>query len=460
MSSPSLFPVGSFNQFGGGYQVPSEWLNPAMPYPTASRGFGAFGVGTQQNGRASFIPQSQGPTMFTAGPSPQGPFIETPQSRVNATPAAPATQQQPLFNTQFGQIPQSQLDQIMRLINSGQGGLPISGAPTQQPAAPTPQSNLLTPNTQSSYAPAIDQFLANLTGKTSYLESMAQSGGNPIDTTPAWLAAVEAAKRNIAFKGADLAEQFNKGGNYFSTSFGNALSDFYSQTAKDQNAALLAAQAAASEAAQGRSLSASNALGQMGYGAGSQLSSQAFQANQGDVSRQFQALMQMGMGADQAAQLLAQAGNQGALALQQGSIYGATNLFNTENQAANSMYSQLMNLILSYLNYNTNTQQLGLQGASTLSNLLNQNLQTGSQLGAQQYNTNAAMIQALMQQWNQQQPQNNPLLQLISGAATGQQGYYFPQYQQSQLPQLMGGLGGILSGLGPWLKSMGIGGGN
>ena len=84
--------------------------------------------------------------------------------------------------------------------------------------------------------------------------------GDPINQLPAWEAMVAAQERNNRQKEADIAERFNVMGGRFSTSFGSALGDFKNQAAKDQNAALLAAVAQASESAAGRKLQANTFL--------------------------------------------------------------------------------------------------------------------------------------------------------------------------------------------------------
>lgn len=86
------------------------------------------------------------------------------------------------------------------------------------------------------------------------------SNGQPIDQTPAWQAMVDSMQKHIGENQANLKEQFNFGGNLASSPFGNAMSDYMTQTSKDQNAMLLSAQAQAMEAAKGRQLNASEGL--------------------------------------------------------------------------------------------------------------------------------------------------------------------------------------------------------
>jgi hypothetical protein len=116
----------------------------------------------------------------------------------------------------------------------------------------------------------LEQFYKTGTGGpagTGTLESMSQTG-NPTDVGPAWDAMVAAQQKNIGENAANLREQFAFGGDLKSSPFGQAATDFYSQTAKDQNALLAQMQQQASEAAAGRQLSAAGDLtsGATGFG--------------------------------------------------------------------------------------------------------------------------------------------------------------------------------------------------
>ena len=87
------------------------------------------------------------------------------------------------------------------------------------------------------------------------INQMAESG-LPVDRTQAWQAMIAAQQRNIDRTAADLRGQFAFSGNLAGTPFANAMVDFYSQAAKDQNATLASWQANALEAARGRQMNA------------------------------------------------------------------------------------------------------------------------------------------------------------------------------------------------------------
>ena len=115
----------------------------------------------------------------------------------------------------------------------------------------------------------------------------------------------------------------------------------------------------------------------------------------------------------------------------------AQGMFGTENQAA--MGQSALTLAL---------QQLGMQGGSQFNNAWNQNLQTGSQLGGQQYQLGQNELNNMYQEWMRQQPQYNPLLSMYYGAATNYPQFVQPGYQPGMLGGLLGGLGGLLGGVG------------
>jgi len=81
--------------------------------------------------------------------------------------------------------------------------------------------------------------------------------GMPINVTPEWQAMLDAQKRNIGQNEANLREQFAFGGDLKSSPFGQSMTDYMTQTTKDQNALLGQLTAQAGEAAKGRQLGAS-----------------------------------------------------------------------------------------------------------------------------------------------------------------------------------------------------------
>jgi hypothetical protein len=279
------------------------------------------------------------------------------------------------------------------------------------------------------------------------LQGILAGRGNPIDQTPAWQAMVAAQQRNIDEGRAALQAQFDVSGNRFSTAFGTAATDYENQARLNQNALLGQMTAQAGENAQQRMLSAAGQLGQFGYGAGSQLSSQDFQSQMQQYNAALQAAMAMGQGADVAGSQLAGFGAQGANALLGASMAGAQGLFGAENQAAQSMFGAQNAMTPQYMQYLLGSQQQGLQGAADLSNLWNQNLGMGAQLGGQQYNLLQSQINNAYQQWLYQQPQNNPLLSMMYSAATSFPSPVYPGYQPGALGGILGGLGSLAGGV-------------
>ena len=108
----------------------------------------------------------------------------------------------------------------------------------------------------------LQQFYKTGTGGPTGTAALASNAatGNPTDVGPAWEAMKAAEQRTIDQQGANLREQFAFGGDLKSSPFAQAATDYYSQTAKDQNAALTAAQQQAQEAAAGRQLTAGQDL--------------------------------------------------------------------------------------------------------------------------------------------------------------------------------------------------------
>lgn len=133
------------------------------------------------------------------------------------------------------------------------GSMPSSGVTT----APGTLSAPLTP--------VLQQLADFYSGKSTTLPgadtlSQMSKTGMPVDQTPAWQAMIASQQRNIGENEAGLREQFASMGALRGSPFAGAESDYRAQTAKDQNAQLLAATATAGENAAGRQLSASGAL--------------------------------------------------------------------------------------------------------------------------------------------------------------------------------------------------------
>jgi len=309
---------------------------------------------------------------------------------------------------------------------------PITGQPIQ------PGQSWI-PGTSEQAASSVDNSLAYLGGDIGWLRGIAENAGYATNVSDAWQSMIAAQQENIDRGFADLSERMNVGGTRFGTDMEKLGSDYYEQTAKDQNALLGQLTIAAQEAARGRELSAAQGLGQMGYGALSQLSGQDFQAQLQQMQQAFQAGQNLfGAGAGAANQLAGQ-GAQGALAQLQAAMQGAQGMFGTEVGAA-----------MADPNFQLALQQLGLQGASSLSDLWQQNLQTGLQVGGAQYGLQQDQIDRLYQEWLRTQSTYNPLLPYMYASATGYPPV-LPQ-QQSGWPQALGMIGGMGLGglLGNW----------
>jgi hypothetical protein len=128
-----------------------------------------------------------------------------------------------------------------------------------------------------------NQLLSFLTGGhsnipgASSLSSMAQTG-NPISALPEWQKMIDAQQRQIGQGAANLKEQFAFMGDLASSPMATGMSDYFSQTAKDQNALLGQLDTQAMEAAMQRELAASQDITGMA-GAESQFLNQLFQGS-------------------------------------------------------------------------------------------------------------------------------------------------------------------------------------
>lgn len=285
-----------------------------------------------------------------------------------------------------------------------------------------------------------DAFLADTTNDLGYLRGIASNAGYATDSTPAWEAMIAAQQRNIDRNAALLGEKFNVSGNRFSSVFGDAMTDYYSQTGLDQNSLLAQMTLAAQEAARGRELQAAGQLGQFGYGAGSQLSNQGFQAQ-----------MQAGQQAYGASQNMYNASQQAAMQLLANSMAGAQGLFGAENQAGLAEAQRQQQLL-----------QLMLGTGLNLSQDWQQNLLTGSQLGGQQYTIEQDQINRLVNEFLRTQPEASPWLPYLFSGATGYPPTAYPQYTPNYTGDLLSGIGGILGmggGMQQLLSLFGGGGG-
>lgn len=308
-------------------------------------------------------------------------------------------------------------------VTPGPGGSWPNGAPAYNDGG---VGSMLTGQMQPPYtappAPGLtaDQQLAYNSGDTNYLRSIVESGGAPINATPAWQAAVDAMKHQNDVGLANLKEQFGASGNRFSTAFGGAAADYMNQATLNNNALL----------GQMMMSSQENAANRMTTGAG-QLSSQAHSGLSQLSSQDFQAAMQATGNNLQAALAMLNAGYGAASQLNQGAIQGATALHNTENNAVSLGASMSNQAFQSYL----------------------QNLGLGSQLGGQQSTLDQNTLSALYQEFLRTQPQYNPMMSYFANGANTYPNLFTPQFQASQLGQILAGLGG-LAGASPEILSM------
>lgn len=341
-----------------------------------------------------------------------------------------------------------QLQQFMQSLLQYFGGggsagpAPTTTTTTTQPGATSDSTAPASPG----FPNAADNQLASNSGLIGYLENLVKNSGYATNTQPAWQSMVDAMTRNNQKRFADLQEGFGVSGNRFGSAFGSASTDFWNQAGLDQNSLLAQMGLAAQEAARGRELSGANTLAGIGQQGLSQLSSQDFQAEMQRMLQGYQAASQLFGGGSQAASQLSSQGMQGALQLLQNATGATQGLFNTENQAALAEVARQLQL-----------QGMSLSGGDILSKLWQSNLGLGGQLGGQQYATGQDQINRLYQEFLRTQPEYSSLLPYLSQGASSYPNLFYPQFQPSQLGNIMGGAGNILGALPGLLKLFGIG---
>lgn len=339
----------------------------------------------------------------------------------------------------------------------GPGGNVTSTPPPTTYGIPPPTGGL--PLGASPAGATPDQALASQGSGVGYLNNIAQNAGYAADATPAWQAMIASQDRQNQTNAANLAEKYNVSGNRFSSAFGSGMSDYWSQIGASQNAQLTQATLQEQDAARQRELTASGQLGQQGYGAMSQLSSQNFQQSQLSQQQQLQAAMaMMGYGTQAAGQInqasagattsMNEAAIMAALGLNQNAFNATQQLNQNSASGANTMNQTEIQAAMAYVQQQLALQGMGMTGANNLSSAWNQNLQTGSQLGQQQYTAQNNQIQALYQLWQQTQPQYNPLISDAFAAAMGFPPVTYPQQQQGWLPQVLSAAGQLAGGIG------------
>lgn len=249
------------NQFGN--------FSTGMPSPIGDAktssvpDFSAFAQGGPQEGGPPGTPPVGGQPAGIVPPTSAVPF--TPYYRQSGTPGpveGGVVAQANGINTLMPQDPTMTtafFNYLQSLMGSGatpfnlQSLLPSSGTATAPGTLTAPMTDILS---------QLQSFYQGGTGGpagSDQLLGMAKTG-DPTNVTPAWQAMVDAQQRNIGQNAANLKEQFAFGGNLKSSPFGNAMTDYYTQTGKDQNALLGQMTQQASEAAAGRKLSAADTL--------------------------------------------------------------------------------------------------------------------------------------------------------------------------------------------------------
>jgi hypothetical protein len=233
---------GDFAMFtAGGPSTSGALPNDPGVVPPASVGVPTATLPGTQQGLA-------GPNVYTPG-DPAGPYGGVKNVGSGAATVNPLF---PQFTEQFYNYLSSQLGKGATPFNLS-ALLPSSGKATTPGSLTAPLTDINS---------MLQQFYKTGSGGpqgTDTLAGMAQTG-DPTDVGPAWQAMVDAQQRNIQRQGADLREQFAFGGDLKSSPFGQAATDFYSQTAKDQNALLAQMTQQAQEAAAGRKLTAGEDL--------------------------------------------------------------------------------------------------------------------------------------------------------------------------------------------------------
>lgn len=159
------------------------------------------------------------------------------------------------------------------------------------------------------------------------LQQMSQTGA-PTDVGPEWNAMKAAQQQGITQNAQQLKEQMGAGGNLVGTPYGNTMGNFYEQTTADQNSLLGQMQAAASEAAAGRRLSAGGLLQNNALSGATDLTQSQLGAAGALSQEQIGAAADLQGNALSAGNTMANADMQQSQAMQQVQQLGLTNQFN------------------------------------------------------------------------------------------------------------------------------------
>lgn len=257
-----------------------------------------------------------------------------------------------------------------------------------------------------------------------------QQNIDPIDQTSAWQAMVGAENRNVQEQAANLGAQLDTSGNRFSSAFGTSMSDYYSQTAATQNAALTQAQTQAMEQAQQLGVQAGEQTQSLGASAAQQqMSLQQQQALQGQSLQTQAGLAAQGYGVQEAMQGQ-QLGTQAGLQAQQiGAQYG---LQGQQLQQQSGIAAQALGA-----QEGMQTQSLGTQAGLAAQQQGTQEALQGQQLATQ----SGEQAQQLSEQYGMGQLQMGGQEGIAQMQTTAQeQEQLSSQAFQGQLAQYQGGL--------------------
>lgn len=242
MSQAGGNPYGGTMSSGGGFG--SDWFQQTGGIQQASN------PGVVPQGGSPYSSQGQNPTM---GYSPSGNPFSTGLGKGQYA----ISPLEPNLTADFSQY-------LRSMIGMGASPydlsaiLPSSGGTTGAGQLTAPNNELLQ---------ALEKFFtgggASSVPGLNTLQEMSQTG-DPISALPAWNAMTEAQQRQIQQNAAQLKEQFAFTGNLASSPMATGMSDYFSQTSKDQNALLAGMQQQALESAMGRKLGAGEYLGTQG----------------------------------------------------------------------------------------------------------------------------------------------------------------------------------------------------
>jgi hypothetical protein len=214
-----------------------------IPTPKAEDGAGGGGGGGAGNQFFSQLPSmpvpgnTLSPTNTPSAPgivppttTPTGAFPSTANTG-RVTTVGSGTQVgstfDPAFTQAFGQWLASQMGAGATPFNL-QAEIPSSGGATEAGKLTAPLTGILN---------SLQEFYRTGKGGPTGSQAVAEAAG-PTSAIPEWQKMVDAMQRSTKEGEANLREQFAFSGNLSSSPFGNAMTDYWSQTTKDREALL------------------------------------------------------------------------------------------------------------------------------------------------------------------------------------------------------------------------------